>query len=97
MPKFSEETLVYFATLAALVALVICAMLIGAFFPNLLGKVEVFGLGTVTGGLIGLMRSPRLRHEPATIEAYLGKIPNEEGTLAASSSATAELAATTKP
>ena len=40
--------LVYFGTIAA-----------AGFFPQLVGKLEVFGLGTVTGGLIGLLRIPR--------------------------------------
>lgn len=61
MPKISEELMAYFGTLIALVLLVIVAMLISAYFPHILGKVEAFGLGTVTGGLIGLMRIPRAK------------------------------------
>lgn len=61
MPKITEELLAYLSTLAALIFLVGMAMLICAFYPHVMGKLETFGLGTVTGGLIGLMRIPRAK------------------------------------
>lgn len=57
-----EQLIAYLATLFALVAIVLGAMLIGwAAGDVVIGKVEAFGLGTVTGGLIGLMRLPSSR------------------------------------
>lgn len=57
-----EQLIAYLATLAALVAVLLGAMLIAAFSGEvLIGKMEAFGLGTVTGGLIGLMRLPSAR------------------------------------
>lgn len=57
-----EQLVAYLATLAALVAVLLGAMLIAAFSGDLIiGKMEAFGLGTVTGGLIGLMRLPSSR------------------------------------
>lgn len=57
--------LVYFGTIAAV-----------AINPALIGKIEVFGLGTVTGGLIGLLRMPRQQQaEPAPIPPNEGNEP----------------------
>jgi hypothetical protein len=36
----------------------IAAFTFAAFSSNVMGKFEAFGLGTVTGGLIGLLRGP---------------------------------------
>ena len=56
----------FIATLVTLI-LVLGLTYIGAFFvPQLIGKVEAFGLGTVTGGLITLAASfrPRTQEPP---------------------------------
>lgn len=57
-----EQLIAYLATLGALVVVLLGAMLIAAFTGDvIIGKMEAFGLGTVTGGLIGLMRLPSAR------------------------------------
>ena len=56
-----EQLLAYLATLAALVIVFIAALIVAAFAPELLGKMEAFGVGTVTGGLIGALRTPAAR------------------------------------
>lgn len=65
--KPHEQLIAYLATLAALVLIVLGAMIIAAVTGEaIIGKMEAFGLGTVTGGLIGLMRLPSSRAaEPA--------------------------------
>lgn len=61
-----EQLIAYLATLAALVVVLLGAMIIAALSNSIIGKMEAFGLGTVTGGLIGLMRLPSARPiEPA--------------------------------
>lgn len=57
-----EQLIAYLATLAALVVVLLGSMLIAALTGDvIIGKMEAFGLGTVTGGLIGLMRLPSAR------------------------------------
>jgi hypothetical protein len=56
-----EQLIAYVATLVALVTIIIGALLIGAWNAGVLGKVEMFGIGTVTGGLIGVLRLPSTR------------------------------------
>lgn len=56
-----EQLIAYLATLAALVVVLLGAMIIAALSNSIIGKMEAFGLGTVTGGLIGLMRLPSAR------------------------------------
>lgn len=56
-----EQLVAYLATLAALVVVLLGAMIIAALSNGIIGKMEAFGLGTVTGGLIGLMRLPSSR------------------------------------
>lgn len=56
-----EQLIAYLATLGALIIVLIGAMIIAALSPGIIGKMESFGLGTVTGGLIGLMRLPSTR------------------------------------
>lgn len=53
-----EQLIAYICTLVALVASLLGAMLISAWVPAVLGKIEVFALGTVFGGLIGVLRIP---------------------------------------
>jgi len=60
--KPREQLIAYLATLGCLVLVLLGSMLIAAFSGEILiGKMEAFGLGTVTGGLIGLMRLPSSR------------------------------------
>lgn len=56
-----EQLIAYIATLMALVLALIGSMLIAAFVPGILGHVADFGIGTVTGGLIGVLRIPSQR------------------------------------
>jgi hypothetical protein len=61
-----EQLIAYLATLATLALVILVALLIAAWVPEVMGKMEVFGLGTVTGGLIGILRIPTSRPvEPA--------------------------------
>ena len=54
-----HEYRAYLWTLLALVLVYFGTIVAVAVEPELIGKIEVFGLGTVTGGLIGLLRMPR--------------------------------------
>ncbi|RYG88414.1 MAG: hypothetical protein EON59_04510 [Alphaproteobacteria bacterium] len=57
-----EQLIAYLSTLGALVVVLLGSMLIAALTGDIIiGKMEAFGLGTVTGGLIGLMRLPSAR------------------------------------
>jgi len=57
-----EQLIAYLATLGVLALVLLGSMLIAAFAGDvIIGKMEAFGLGTVTGGLIGLMRLPSIR------------------------------------
>lgn len=56
-----EQLVAYIATLAALVICLLGAMIIAAVVPPILGKLETFALGTVFGGLIGVLRIPSQR------------------------------------
>lgn len=56
-----EQLIAYLATLAALVIVFISALIAGGFNLAVVGKIEAFGLGTITGGLIGVLRIPTLR------------------------------------
>ena len=63
-----EQLVAYLATLAALVVVLLGAMLIAASASSVIGKMEAFGLGTVTGGLIGVLRIPSARNPVAATE-----------------------------
>ncbi len=56
-----EQLIAYLATLAALIIVVIAGLTAGAMAPGLIGKIEAFGFGTITGGLIGVLRIPASR------------------------------------
>lgn len=56
-----EQLIAYLATLGALVIVLLGAMIIAANAESVVGKMEAFGLGTVTGGLIGVLRLPTQR------------------------------------
>jgi hypothetical protein len=59
----SREVLItYLATLAALVLVYIATLVTGAVSDTVLSKLEIFGLGTITGGLIGILRIPSNRN-----------------------------------
>jgi hypothetical protein len=63
-----EQLTAYIATLVALVVVVMGSLITAAVVPGLIGKLEVFGIGTVTGGLIGVLRIPSLRSPVASTE-----------------------------
>ncbi len=51
----------YLATLLSLVLVFAMAIVAGVINGNVIGKIEAFGLGTITGGLIGVLRLPSMR------------------------------------
>ena len=57
-----EQLVAYIATLATLAIVFISALVAATYSPGLMGKMEVFGLGTITGGLIGVLRIPSTRN-----------------------------------
>ena len=64
-----HEYRAYLWTLGALVLVYFGTMAAAAIAPGLIDKIEAFGLGTITGGLIGLLRMPRQSpHNEATID-----------------------------
>jgi hypothetical protein len=62
MTGVREQLVAYLATLAALVLCLLSALIVAAIAPTVLGKFETFGLGTVLGGLIGVLRIPTSRN-----------------------------------
>ncbi len=64
-----EQLIAYLATLATLALVIIASLIIAAMAPDVMGKMEVFGLGTVTGGLIGVLRIPSARNPVANTES----------------------------
>lgn len=56
-----EQLWAYLATLGALVLVFVAALVTAALAPSIIGKIESFGLGTITGGLIGVLRLPQQR------------------------------------
>ncbi|MEG3144204.1 hypothetical protein U1839_06015 [Sphingomonas sp. RT2P30] len=62
MTSNREQLIAYLATLAALVIVFTIAIVAGGISPGVAGHIEVYGLGTVTGGLIGLLRLPSVRN-----------------------------------
>lgn len=63
-----EQLVAYLATLLTLVIVFVAALVAGAMSKDVMGKLEVFGLGTVLGGLIGVLRIPSLRSPVGTTE-----------------------------
>ena len=61
MTERNQQLYAYFATLGALVVVFLAALIMGAVSPGIIGKIEAFGLGTITGGLIGVLRLPQQR------------------------------------
>lgn len=64
-----EQLIAYIATLLTLLVVVMGSLIIASIVPEMIGKIEAFGIGTVTGGLIGVLRIPSLRSPVATTEA----------------------------
>lgn len=60
--KQHEQIISFLATLLALLIVYIGTLLFAAQYPAIIGKVETFGLGTITGGLIGILRIPSNRN-----------------------------------
>lgn len=56
-----EQLIAYLSTLATLVLVFIVAIVAGVISDHVVGKIEAFGLGTITGGLIGVLRIPSIR------------------------------------
>lgn len=56
-----HDLIAYLATLGTLLTVFIASLVMGAWYPDIIGKIEAFGLGTITGGLIGLLRIPSAR------------------------------------
>lgn len=56
-----HDLIAYLATIAALVVIFAMALIVSAIRPDIIGKIEAFGLGTITGGLIGILRIPSAR------------------------------------
>ena len=57
----SDQLTAYLATLGALVLCFLGALIVGAFNGAVIGKIEAFGMGTLVGGLIGVLRLPQQR------------------------------------
>lgn len=64
-----EQLIAYLATLTALVVVLLGALIVAAIFPEVMGKLESFGLGTVTGGLIGVLRIPSISKPLASTDS----------------------------
>ena len=52
------QLIAYLATLATLILVLTLALVAAVIEPSLIGRLEAFGLGTITGGLIGVLRLP---------------------------------------
>ena len=61
MTERKAQLAAYLATLATLALVFVAALVAAAIAPALIGKIEAFGLGTITGGLIGILRLPQQR------------------------------------
>lgn len=59
-----DQLIAYLATLAALAAIFTVAIVAGVVSDHVIGKIEAFGLGTITGGLIGVLRLPMTPPRP---------------------------------
>lgn len=64
-----EQLVAYIATLATLIIVIMGSLVIAAVVPEMIGKIEAFGIGTVTGGLIGVLRIPSRRSSVALTES----------------------------
>ena len=64
-----EQLIAYLSTLGALVLVLALALVAGIISDHVIGKIEAFGLGTITGGLIGVLRIPAARNPVAATES----------------------------
>jgi hypothetical protein len=64
-----EQLIAYLATLCALVLVFALALVAGVISGAVIGKIEAFGLGTITGGLIGVLRIPSARNPVASTDS----------------------------
>ena len=64
--KDHGQLIAFLATLIALLVVYIGTLVFAANYPSIAGKVEMFGLGTITGGLIGILRTPS--HKSVTVD-----------------------------
>lgn len=64
-----EQLVAYLATLATLALIFATALIVGAVSAQVVGKIEMFGLGTITGGLIGVLRIPTARSPVAQTDS----------------------------
>lgn len=62
MTSKHEQLISFLATLLALLIVYMGTLVFAAQYPNIIGKIETFGLGTITGGLIGILRIPSQRN-----------------------------------
>jgi hypothetical protein len=69
-----EQLVAYLATLLALVMVLVAALIAAAFSGIVAGKMEAFGLGTITGGLIGVLRIPSQQSPKATATTETGDV-----------------------
>jgi hypothetical protein len=53
-----DHLIAYLATLATLALIFTVAIVAGVISEHVIGKIEACGLGTITGGLIGVLRLP---------------------------------------
>ena len=72
------QFLAFIATLAAPGFVFDSALVAAAISPGIMGKLEVFGLGTITGGLISALKAPMrsTSASDATVSAALNKVPD---------------------
>ena len=61
MSPARDQLIAYLATLFVLFMVFTAALFFAWLAPNIIGKIEAFGLGTITGGLIGVLRLPQQR------------------------------------
>lgn len=64
-----EQLIAYLATLGTLLAVFMVAVIGFGIWPANLTKAEAFGLGTITGGLIGILRIPSSRSPVASTDS----------------------------
>ena len=68
------QLIAYMGTLGALVTVFVSALVAAGHSVTI---TEAFGLGTITGGLIGVLRMPtKTGASDATVTAALGKVPD---------------------
>lgn len=64
-----HQLIAYLSTLACLALVFTVAIVAACIRPDVIGKMEVFGLGTITGGLIGVLRLPQVRAPVAATQS----------------------------